>query len=145
MDVSARRVVYPIPFVSPDERVLIQSAIWSPSGNGLVYCRQNDIYYIADVTVDQTERLTSDGSFNGVSNGVPDWTYRGKSPNHQSFDVKVTDVRLLYLVIARRRYRNVGQAGPMVFPIRRSIVLHHVQRYGSAGDQTAHLQRAGFI
>lgn len=73
------RVVYPVPFVSPDERVLIQAAVWSPRSNALVYCRQNDIYYIPDVTIDQTERLTSDGSFNAISNGIPDWTYRGKS------------------------------------------------------------------
>lgn len=73
----SNRIVYPVPFVSPDERVTIQAAIWSPRNNALVYCRQNDIYYIPDVTIDQTERLTSDGSFNAISNGIPDWTYRG--------------------------------------------------------------------
>ena len=74
------RIVYPIPFASPDERLPVQAAMWSPGprSSALVYCRQNDIYYIPDVTVDQTERLTSDGSFNGISNGIPDWTYRGK-------------------------------------------------------------------
>ena len=74
------RIVYPIPFASPDESVPIQAVMWSPSARSgaLVYCHQNDIYYIPDITIDQTERITSDGSFNGISNGVPDWTYRGK-------------------------------------------------------------------
>lgn len=74
-------IVYPIPFASPDERVPIQAAMWSPGqrSGALVYCHQNDIYYIPDVTIDQTERITSDGSFNGISNGIPDWTYRAMS------------------------------------------------------------------
>ncbi|XP_046645659.1 prolyl endopeptidase FAP-like isoform X1 [Daphnia pulicaria] len=71
-------IVYPIPSASPDERVPIQAVMWSPSprNGALVYCHQNDIYYIPDITIDQTERITSDGSFNSISNGVPDWTYR---------------------------------------------------------------------
>nr|CAH0102070.1 unnamed protein product [Daphnia galeata] len=74
-------IVYPIPFASPDENVPIQAVMWSPSARSgaLVYCHQNDIYYIPDITIDQTERITSDGSFNGISNGVPDWTYRAMS------------------------------------------------------------------
>ena len=76
---NTNRIVYPIPFASPDERVPIQAVMWSPSprNGALVYCHQNDIYYIPDITIDQTERITSDGSFNSISNGVPDWTYRG--------------------------------------------------------------------
>lgn len=72
------RTVYPIPFASPDERLRVQAAIWSPMSNALVYVYQNDIYYVADVTMDQAEQLTTDGSYNSIFNGIPDWTYRGK-------------------------------------------------------------------
>lgn len=72
-------MVYPVPFASPDELLPVQAIMWSPAprNNALVYCRQNDIYYIPDITLDQTVRLTFDGSFNGIYNGIPDWTYRG--------------------------------------------------------------------
>ena len=70
--------MYPIPFTSPDERLSVQAAMWGPQGSALVYVYQNDIYYVADVTVDQTEQLTSDGSFNSITNGIPGWTYRGE-------------------------------------------------------------------
>ena len=71
------RTVYPIPFTSPDERLRVQAAMWSPRNSAVAYVLDNDIYYVSDVTVDQAERLTSDGSFNSIYNGIPDWTYRG--------------------------------------------------------------------
>lgn len=72
-------MVYPVPNAAPDERLPVQAIMWSPAprNNALVYCRQNDIYYVPDITLDQTIRLTFDGSFNAIYNGVPDWTYRG--------------------------------------------------------------------
>lgn len=69
--------MYPIPFTSPDERLRVQAAMWSPRNSAVVYVLENDIYYVSDVTIDQAERLTFDGSFNSIYNGIPDWTYRG--------------------------------------------------------------------
>jgi hypothetical protein len=70
-------VVYSVPYYSPDQPIRVQAALWHPKKNALVYVRQNDIFYIADITVDQSERLTIDGTFNEIFNGIPDWTYQG--------------------------------------------------------------------
>lgn len=135
------RVVYPVPFVSPDERVLIQAAVWSPRSNALVYCRQNDIYYIPDVTIDQTERLTSDGSFNAISNGIPDWTYRGKSNKLEpkcAYEV-ITFFFWVSRTVSFHLARNVQPTSTLVLGNWGSIVVHYVQRYRCARTQTSNL------
>ena len=70
-------MVYPIPFTNPDERVPVQAVIWSPQSSALAYVHQNDIYFMSDITKGQTVRLTSDGAFNVIYNGIADWTYKG--------------------------------------------------------------------
>ena len=70
--------MYPVPFASPDERVPVQAAAWSPQSNALAYVTQNDVYFLADVTNGQAKRLTTNGAFNAVYNGIADWTYQGK-------------------------------------------------------------------
>jgi len=69
-------VVYPVPLTPPDERILVQACKWSPRGSSLVYVYQNDLYLVSDVTNGQSRRLTIDGAFNLIYNGIPDWTYQ---------------------------------------------------------------------
>lgn len=133
----SNRIVYPVPFVSPDERVTIQAAIWSPRNNALVYCRQNDIYYIPDVTIDQTERLTSDGSFNAISNGIPDWTYRG------IIIPAILQDNLFHLRLIV--YRNVQPTSSLVLRVWWSIIIYYLQRYCRSRDKTTNLQWTRFV
>jgi len=69
-------VVYPVPFASPDERITVQAAVWSPRSNALAYVSQNDVYFLSDVTDGQAKRLTTNGAFNAIYNGIADWTYQ---------------------------------------------------------------------
>lgn len=70
-------VVYPVPFASPDVHITVQAAVWSPRSNALAYVAQNDIFYLPDVTDTEAERLTTNGAFNAIYNGIADWTYQG--------------------------------------------------------------------
>ena len=70
-------VVYPVPFASPDERISVQAAVWSPRSNALAYVAQNDIYFLSNVTDGHAKRLTTNGAFNTIYNGIADWTYQG--------------------------------------------------------------------
>ena len=72
-------MVYPVPLTPPDERIMVQACKWSPRGSSLVYVYQNDLYLVSDVTNGQSRRLTNDGAFNLIYNGIPDWTYQGKN------------------------------------------------------------------
>jgi len=52
----------------------IQYIRWSPTGNGLLWVVENDIYYQKSIS-DSPNRLTFDGKQNTKYNGIPDWVY----------------------------------------------------------------------
>lgn len=52
-----------------------QNPIWSPDGNSLIFVRDNNIYHV-DINDSYREtQITSDGKFNYIINGLPDWVY----------------------------------------------------------------------
>ncbi|CAK8673111.1 unnamed protein product [Clavelina lepadiformis] len=55
----------------------VQYITWSPTGHGVTWVRNNDLYYIDDVSKYPTGmvRITHDGSKNQILNGLPDWVY----------------------------------------------------------------------
>ena len=58
----------------------VQYITWSPTGHGVTWVRNNDLYYIDDVSKYPTGmvRITHDGSKNQILNGLPDWVYEGR-------------------------------------------------------------------
>ncbi|XP_053141390.1 prolyl endopeptidase FAP-like isoform X4 [Hemicordylus capensis] len=52
----------------------IQYISWSPVGHKLVYVYQNNIYLKLDPRQPALQ-ITTDGTWNGVFNGIPDWVY----------------------------------------------------------------------
>ncbi|KAG7207518.1 hypothetical protein KM043_009149 [Ampulex compressa] len=54
----------------------IPLVVWSPTKNALVYVMNNDIYYKVLPSNDRADRrLTTNGEYGIVYNGVPDWVY----------------------------------------------------------------------
>ena len=50
-----------------------QNPIWSPDGKKVAFVRDNNIFYV-DLESDSPEKqVTTDGNFNKVINGIPDW------------------------------------------------------------------------
>lgn len=52
----------------------ISNATFSPDGNKVAYTLDNDLYY-TDLTTRQYVRVTSDGKWNHIINGMSDWVY----------------------------------------------------------------------
>ncbi|KYO17938.1 prolyl endopeptidase FAP [Alligator mississippiensis] len=52
----------------------IQHISWSPVGHKLVYVYQNNIY-LKQSPRDPAIKITSDGKYNEIFNGIPDWVY----------------------------------------------------------------------
>ena len=123
-------MAYPVPYYSPDQPIRVQAALWHPKENALVYVRQNDIFYIADVTVDQSERLTTDGSFNEIYNGIPDWTYQGI---RSFFEIHMHYCNLLFIQIPNINRHN-EKSSAIFFGRRKSFVFYYIQRYSSTRD-----------
>ncbi|XP_015601081.1 venom dipeptidyl peptidase 4 isoform X2 [Cephus cinctus] len=118
-------------------------ASWAPTGNGLVYVLDNDVYYRSISGNSATvRRLTSDGETGVVYNGVPDWVYEEEilgtgsavwfSPdgNHLAFatfddtDVKEAtyyyygepgDAEYQYPTDVKIKYPKAGSTNPLVY------------------------------
>lgn len=52
----------------------LQYVQWAPSGNGIVYVFENNIYYVPTPSSAEI-KITTDGVADIVYNGVPDWVY----------------------------------------------------------------------
>lgn len=60
------------------EQIYVQKARWSPSGSGLAFVYENDLYYkIHGNRHSRIIRITDTGS-STVFNGIPDWLYQGE-------------------------------------------------------------------
>ena len=55
----------------------LQMALWSPVGHALAVVKENDLYYLEDITA-QPERLTNSGVQGLIFNGIADWLYEGQ-------------------------------------------------------------------
>uniref|UniRef100_H2Y8A2 Dipeptidylpeptidase IV N-terminal domain-containing protein n=1 Tax=Ciona savignyi TaxID=51511 RepID=H2Y8A2_CIOSA len=55
-------------------RDVFQFAGFGPNGSQMIFILDNDLYYKRDVTA-SVQRLTRDGRFGAISNGLSDWLY----------------------------------------------------------------------
>jgi dipeptidyl-peptidase-4 len=62
-----------------------QLATFSPDGNKVAFVRQNNLFYTDLETGKETE-ITTDGKFNYVINGVPDWVYEEEFEFNKAFE-----------------------------------------------------------
>ncbi|XP_034934341.1 venom dipeptidyl peptidase 4 isoform X2 [Chelonus insularis] len=53
----------------------LQLATWASKGNDLVFVHFNDIYYRPEAEKSLDYRITTNGVFRTIYNGVPDWVY----------------------------------------------------------------------
>lgn len=53
----------------------LQTAFFAPSGQGLAYILENNIYYLKLDALGLPEVITSDGEPGVIYNGIPDWVY----------------------------------------------------------------------
>ncbi|XP_076344398.1 dipeptidyl peptidase 4-like isoform X2 [Tachypleus tridentatus] len=63
------------PLLPSEEEEELQYVSWGPTGNQLVYVRNNDIYYMAYVGDIPPKRITRNGVDKVIFNGIPDWVY----------------------------------------------------------------------
>ena len=49
--------------------------VWSPDGNQVAFMRDNNIFLVKLLYDNSESQVTTDGKFNEIINGVPDWVY----------------------------------------------------------------------
>lgn len=62
-----------------------QLATFSPDGSKIAFVRKNNLFYTDLVTAKETQ-ITTDGKFNYIINGVPDWVYEEEFSFNKAFE-----------------------------------------------------------
>lgn len=62
-----------------------QLATFSPDGNKIAFVRQNNLFY-TDLNSGKEVQITSDGKFNFIINGAPDWVYEEEFSFNKAFE-----------------------------------------------------------
>ncbi|KAK9703462.1 Trypsin [Popillia japonica] len=57
------------------EDAVLQYSTWAPTGNGVAFVSNNNIYYKSDAFEGDLVNVTTDGKEGHIYNGVPDWVY----------------------------------------------------------------------
>ena len=73
-----------------------QAAIFSPDGNMVAFVKDNDVY-IHKILFGTEARVTDDGEYNKIINGVPDWVYEEEFEFNRAMEWSPNSMELAYL------------------------------------------------
>lgn len=62
-----------------------QLATFSPDGSKIAFVRKNNLFY-TDLATGKEIQITTDGQFNSIINGVPDWVYEEEFEFNKAFE-----------------------------------------------------------
>lgn len=72
-------------FTSVSENGKQQMATFSPDGTKVAFVRKNNLFY-TDLATGKETQVTTDGIFNNIINGVPDWVYEEEFSFNKAFE-----------------------------------------------------------
>ena len=73
-----------------------QLATFSPDGSKVAFVRKNNLF-IKDLTTEKEAQITTDGKFNAVINGAPDWVYEEEFSFSKAFEWSPDSKFLAYI------------------------------------------------
>lgn len=75
-----------------------QLASFSPDGTKIAFVRENNIY-VKDITIENAPeiQLTTDGQWNKIINGAPDWVYEEEFSYNKAYDWSADSKKIAFL------------------------------------------------
>ena len=118
-----------------------QTPLWSPDGSRVAFVRNNDIWLTSIGQPDSERQVTTDGRFNEVINGIPDWVNEEEFGTNRSMVFSADGRHLLWI---RYDERAVRQYSMPLFkglkPEREEYSVYpgfYTYKYPVAGEQNA--------
>lgn len=74
-----------------------QVPLFSPDGNMIAFVRDNDLFLVKLLYNNSESQITTDGKFNEVLNGIPDWVYEEEFGFSRAFDFSADSKMLAYI------------------------------------------------
>lgn len=82
-----------------------QCASFSPDGRKVAFVRNNDLFYV-DLETMKEVRITHDGRFNYILNGIPDWVYEEEFTFSQAYQWSPSSDRIAYYRFDEERVKS---------------------------------------
>ena len=74
-----------------------QVPLFSPDGNQIAFVRDNNLFLVKLLFGNSESQVTTDGKFNEVLNGIPDWVYEEEFAFSRAFDFSADGTMLAYI------------------------------------------------
>ena len=74
-----------------------QVPLFSPDGNQIAFVRDNNLFLVKLLFDNSESQVTTDGKFNHVLNGIPDWVYEEEFAFDRAFDFSADGSMLAYI------------------------------------------------
>lgn len=109
-----------------------QVATFSPDGTKVAYVRDNNLYWY-DVATAKTTQITSDGRFNYILNGIPDWVYEEEYGFARAFEWAPSSDAIAYYRTDEERVKeyHMNMFNNKLYPTVYSF------KYPKAGEQNS--------
>lgn len=83
-----------------------QVPIWSPDGNQIAFVRDNNIYLVKLLYDNAESQVTTDGKFNEIINGLPDWVNEEEFSTNRSYCFNADGTMICWLKYDERQVRT---------------------------------------
>lgn len=109
-----------------------QAATFSPDASRVAFVRDNDLY-VVELATGTERRVTTDGRFNHVINGLPDWVYEEEFGFSRAFQWSPDGGRLAYMRFDESRVKeyNMNRFGGQLYPD------NYTFKYPKAGEENS--------
>ena len=74
-----------------------QTPVFSPDGNLIAFVRENNIYLVKLLYDNAESQVTTDGKFNEVINGIPDWVYEEEFSTNSSMVFSADSKQIVWI------------------------------------------------
>ncbi len=119
-----------------------QIAAFSPSADKISFVRKNNLF-IKDLKSDKETQITTDGKFNKIINGIPDWVYEEEFEFNKAYDWSPDGKKIAYIKFNEEKVPLFGiQWFAGQSPKLKENVLYpanHTFKYPKAGERNSEI------
>ena len=115
--------------------------VWSPDGNQVAFMRDNNIFLVKLLYDNSESQVTTDGKFNEIINGVPDWVYEEEFAFNSALTFNADGTMLCWLKFNESKVKEYSlQLYKGMKPEKREFELYpgyYSYKYPKAGEDNS--------
>lgn len=114
-----------------------QAPVFSPDGHMVAFVRSNNIYLVKFLYNNSESAVTTDGKFNEILNGIPDWVYEEEFSFNSALEFSADSKMLAYIKFDESAVKSYS------LPMYAGQAPHYQQYENYPGDYTYKYPKTG--